>query len=184
MDIAAIVISVLSLLVAGIGTYLSDKRSREAKAEAQKATASGHWSALQEAVQRLLGFDPLREPLGDRMTNLRIAMIELADDLADWEGLSQWLEAERLLGATNARLVMETAKPDDDIDQYLERLRPLKTWATVLSQNLRKLRSIGHDEATLAKLREIAETRVKNIHEQNGWGPPPGPDPHIQPLEF
>lgn|SRR5690606_15704264 len=101
MDIAALIISGLSLVVAGIGTYWSNRRSKEALAESRRAAADAHWSALQEAVQRLIGFDPSAEPIRDRLTNLRIAMLALVDELGDeWEGLDVWLDAERALGAT------------------------------------------------------------------------------------
>src|SRR5690554_6296145 len=129
MDIAALIISGLSLVVAGIGTYWSNKRSKEALAESRRAAADARWSALQEAVQRLIGFDPSAEPIRDRLTNLRIAMLALVDELGDewegldvwlgdeWEGLDVWLDAERALGATYGRQVMEQARPTDTIER-------------------------------------------------------------------
>ncbi|GAA5155899.1 MULTISPECIES: hypothetical protein [Amycolatopsis] len=53
MDIAALIISGLSLVVAGIGTYWSNRRSKEALAGSRRAAADARWSARQEAVQRL-----------------------------------------------------------------------------------------------------------------------------------
>ncbi|GLJ62031.1 hypothetical protein GCM10017576_21610 [Microbacterium barkeri] len=47
----------LSLVVAGIGTYWSNRRSKEALAGSRRAAADARWSARQEAVQRLIGFD-------------------------------------------------------------------------------------------------------------------------------
>ncbi|GAA4765719.1 hypothetical protein [Citricoccus nitrophenolicus] len=133
MDILALVTSVLSLAVAGIGTYQSNKRAKEALAESRKATADARWFALQEAVQRLIGFDPTAEPVGERLANLRIAMIALVDQLDGWDGLDFWLDTERALGSTIGRQVMEAAKPGDTVERRLENLEPLMTWAHALS---------------------------------------------------
>jgi hypothetical protein len=89
MDVLALVISVLSLLVALVGTYLTNKRSKEALAASQRAAVDGRWSATQEAVQRLIGFDPSAEPIKDRLADLRIAMIALVDDLPEWTELDR-----------------------------------------------------------------------------------------------
>ena len=141
MDIAAFVISVIAVLIAGLGTLLANRRSKEALQESRKAVTTALWSALQEAVQRLLGFDPSTEPIGERLANLRIASIDLADEYTDWEGLDTWLEAERVLGATLGRQVMAAAKPGDSVDQRLRNLDPLMSWTQAFSQNLRLFRS-------------------------------------------
>ena len=143
MDVVALVVSGLSLVVAAIGTVLSNRRSREALTESRKAATAALWSDAEEAVQRLIGFDPASEPIGDRLANLRIAMIALVDELDDWAGLDQWLEAERALGATLGRQVMEQAKPGDTVNQRLKVLDPLQTWAQAVASNLRRFRQPG-----------------------------------------
>ena len=76
---AALVISALSLLIAGVGTYQANKRANEALAESRKAAEDARWFAVQEAVQRVIGFDPTAEPVGERLANLRITSIALVD---------------------------------------------------------------------------------------------------------
>ncbi|KIP95846.1 hypothetical protein RU09_00335 [Microbacterium sp. MEJ108Y] len=183
MDIAAFVISVIAVLIAGLGTALANKRSKEALQESRKAVTTALWSALQEAVQRLVAFDPTTEPVGERLANLRIAGIELADEYTDWEGLDTWLEAERVLGATLARQVMAAAKPGDSVDQRLDNLDPFMSWAQALSQNLRLFRRTGYDKAALSKLRENATGLTKDVHKKHGWELPPTSNPRVAPLD-
>lgn len=183
MDVVAIVVSVLSLAVAGVGTVLANRRANEAIAESRKAAAAALWSAVQEAVQRLIGFDPAAEPIGDRLANLRIAIIALVDEMGDWAGLDTWLEAERILGAAIGRHVMEIAAPTDTVEQRLATLDPLMRWAHVLGNNLRCFRSLGFDAETAAKLRVNAEAHVKAIHEEHGWEQPATTMPGIQTLD-
>lgn len=78
MDIAALVISGLAAIIAGLGTILANRRANQALRESRKAVTTALWSAVQEAVQRLVGFDPTTEPVGERLANLRITMIDLA----------------------------------------------------------------------------------------------------------
>ena len=183
MDVLALVISALSLLVAAAGTYLATKQSKEALAVSQRAAVDARWFALQEAVQRLIGFDPTAEPVGERLANLRIAMVALVDHLPEWGELDRWLEAERALGATYGRQVMDAAKPGDNVEQRLQNLEPLMTWAQAFSSNLRFLKSKGRDAASLETLTSHAEGLVKQIHEKNGWDLPPRTNPRVQPLE-
>lgn len=173
----------MSLAVALVGTYLANKRSREALALSQRAAVDARWSALQEAVQRLIGFDPTGEPVDERLANLRIAAIALVDDLPEWAELDSWLEAERALGATYGRQVMQAAKPADSVEQRAKNLDPLMTWAQVLSTNLRVFRSKGHDVAALRTLASNARDLAVQIHEKNGWDLPPTANPRIRPLE-
>lgn len=182
MDIAALVISGFAAVIAGIGTILANRRSSEALRESRKAVSTALWSALQEAVQRLVGFDPSVEPVGERLTNLRIAMIDLADEYTDWDGLDSWLEAERVLGATFARQVMDAAQPGDSIEQRLKNLDPLISWTQALSQNLRLFRSTGYDKETLSKLQVHATDLIRDIHERHGWDLPPTSNPRLSPL--
>ena len=183
MDIAAFVISVIAVLIAGLGTLLANRRSKEALQESRKAVTTALWSALQEAVQRLLGFDPSTEPIGERLANLRIASIDLADEYTDWEGLDTWLEAERVLGATLGRQVMAAAKPGDSVDQRLRNLDPLMSWTQAFSQNLRLFRSKGYDKDALSKLQSNATDLTKTIHGRHGWELPPTSNPRLSPLD-
>ena len=85
-------------------------------------------------MQRLIGFDPSREPVGDRLANLRIAGIALAD--LGWEGLDPWLKAERALGSAYAQEAMNDSSPNDAPDRRLDVTQPYWTWADVLGHNL------------------------------------------------
>ncbi|TKV27425.1 hypothetical protein FDK12_12035 [Arthrobacter sp. NamB2] len=182
MEIIALIVSVLSLGVAFGGTYLSNKRAKEALGESRRAAADARWSALQEAVQRLIGFDPTAEPIGDRLANLRIAMIALIDELDGPAVFDRWLAAEHTLGATLGRQVLETAQPGATIEQRVNRLGPLMGWAQALSGNLRRFRSVGLDVETLSKLRLHARELVETLHASHGWDLPPEEDPRLEPM--
>lgn len=176
MEIAAVVISLVSLIVATVGTALANKRAKEAIEESRKAAASALWASVQEAIQRMIGFDPASEPIGDRLVNLRIAMIALVDEMHDWAGLDKWLEAERTLGALLGRQVMERTRRGDSVDERLKILDPYQRWAQVLGSNLRRFRAVGYDPGVAAKLHDHAESHIKQVCEANGWAiPPPGP---------
>ena len=182
MDIAALIISGLAAVIAAIGAILTNRRSNDALAESRKAVTTALWSAVQEAVQRLVGFDPSIEPVGERLADLRIAMIALTDEYEDWEGLDSWLEAERTLGATIAREAMVAARPGDSAEKRLEVLDLQITWAQALSQNLRLFRSKGYDKEALSRLRENDLVLIKEIHERHGWNMPPASNPRLSPL--
>lgn len=183
MDVAALVISLIAVVIAGLGTLLSNRRSKEALSESRKAVTTALWSGIQASVQRLVGFDPTAEPIGERLANLRIASIDLVDEYDDWEGLDTWLEAERVLGAAIARQVMEAAKPGDSVDQRLKNLDPLISWTQALSQNLRLFRKTGYDKDALSKLRVNATDITRSIHERHGWELSPTSNPRISPLD-
>ncbi|MEZ0141040.1 hypothetical protein AB1285_04300 [Microbacterium sp. NRRL B-14842] len=183
MDVAALIVSIVAVLVSVIGTGLSNQRSKEALRESRKAVTTALWSALQEAIQRLVAFDPTTEPVGERLANLRIAMIDLADEYTDWAGLDTWLEAERALGATIARQVMDAAQPGDSVEQRLRNLDPLMSWTQALSQNVRRFRATGYDATALAKLESHARDLIKQIHERHGWELPPTSNPRLEPLD-
>jgi len=138
------------------------------------------WSGIREAVQRLIGFDSASEPIGERLANLRIAMIALVDELDDWAGLDQWLEAERALGATLGRQVMEQSTPGDTVDQRLKVLDPFQRWAQALGNNLRRFRSEGYDVDTAAKLRDHAEDQLGQVCQAHGWPLPPRTIPGLK----
>lgn len=131
-----------------------------------------HWLQAQKAVQRFVGFDPAREPVGERLSDLRIAMIALVDELDDWVGLDDWLEAERTLGAVLGRQVMEQSQQSDSLDRRLEILGPYQLWAQALSSNLRFLRSRGYDPVALSKLHQNAISLRQSIQGANGWSSP------------
>lgn len=183
MEIVAVVLAGLSLLVAIVGTALSNRRSSEALTESRRANSALLWSAAQEAVQRLIGFDPNAEPLGDRLANLRIAMIALVDELDDFAGLDQWLEAERALGAVLGLQVMQRAKPTDTVDERLRMLEPYQTWAQALGSNLRLFRNQGHDSDAAARLRDHAQELTRQVYTRNGWVEPPPMNPGIEALD-
>ncbi len=183
MDIAALVISGLAAVIAGIGTILANRRANEALRESRKATATALWSALQEAVQRLVGFDPSAEPVGERLANLRIAAIALADEYTEWEGLDAWLESERVLGATLGRQVMDAAQPGDTVERRLKVLDPLMSWAHAFSQNLRLFRNSGYDRQTLSKLQMYAADLTRSISERHGWESPRTSNPRLSTLD-
>lgn len=182
MDVTALAISVLSLMVAGVGTVLANRRSKEAIEESRKAAASAMWLGVQEAVQRMIGFDPASEPVGDRLANLRIAMISLVDHLPGWAGLDEWLEAERALGATLGRQVMAHAQPRDSIDRRFEILEPYQRWAQVLGSNLRRFRVTGHDASALVVLREYADSQTRQVCQAQGWPVPTKLAPGVRTL--
>ncbi|WP_255316735.1 hypothetical protein [Nesterenkonia sp. Act20] len=182
MEVTALIVSLLSLSVAFGGTYLSNKRAKEALHESRRASADARWSALQEAVQRFIGFDPTAEPIGERLANLRISMIALVDELHEVEGLDEWLEAERVLGATIGRQVMEVAKPGDTVERHLKNLDPVMSWAQALSGNLRHFRSVGFEGRVLLRLRTHAADAVQKLHARHGWDLPPDSNPRLHPL--
>lgn len=183
VEFAAVILSGLSLVVALVGTALANKRSNEALAESRKAVASALWSGVQQAVQRLIGFDPTMEPIGDRLANFRIATIALVDELDSWAGLGAWLEAERALGAVLGRQVMEAAQPGDTVDERLAHLDPYQRWAQVLSHNLRRLRMAGFDADALAQLQASAEGQIEAISAKHGWELPRATIPCVSPIE-
>lgn len=94
-------------------------------------------------MQRLIGFDPTSEPVGERLSNLRITSIALVDKLDGWDGIDSWLETERTLGTTICRQVMEAAKLGDTVERRLENLDPLMSRAHALSNNLRHARPLA-----------------------------------------
>ncbi len=183
MELAAIIISGLSLVVALAGTALANKRSKEALKESRKAAATALWSDVQQAVQRFIGFDPTMEPVGDRLANFRIATIALVDELDGWSGLDTWLESERALGAILGRQVMEASNARDTVEERLSKLNPYQRWAQVLSHNLRRFRAVGFDANVAAQLQSAAESQIEAISARHGWEMPPTSIPGVKPLD-
>lgn len=184
MAVAALLMSGLSIICTIVGTWLANKRALEALRESRSAAAGALWADAQAAVQRLIGFDPTVEPVGDRLADLRIALIALVDALPEWAGLDAWLEAERALGAVLGRQVMAKSKPTDTPDQRLENLDPYMVWAQALGSNLRRFRSVGFDAKVAAKLQSHAETSAAEIHRDNGWTPPPARSDRLRELDI
>lgn len=182
LAVLALGLSGVSLIVSIVGTALSNKRSSEALKEARTATETALWSGMQDAVQRLVGFDPTVEPVGERLANFRIAGISLVDGLGTWDGLDRWLESERLLGAVLAREVMSRVTQQDSVEQRVEMLLPYQQWAGILSQNLRHFHRTGFDLEALAKLDAAAQDRLRTVAARNGWEIPPRESPEVTPL--
>ena len=180
MTVIALVVSGLSLVVAGLGTYLSNKRASEAIEEARKAADAVLWTGAQEAIQRLIGFDPASEPVAERLTNLRISMITLVDELDGWDDFDQWLEAERVLGTTLGRQVMERASPQDTVDDRLAILDPYQRWAQLFGHNLRHFRNEWYNADTVWELRGHASDEVRRVCDANGWPLPPTTIPGLR----
>ncbi|WGX98298.1 DUF262 domain-containing protein [Nocardioides sp. L-11A] len=128
----------------------------------QQLAGGSSWPDIQKAVQRFVGFDPATEPVEDRLSNLRSAMISLIDEL-EWDGLGEWLDAERLLGATLGQQVMGSAQPSESLEERVKRVEPYQSWALGLSTNLRALRIHGSDPEALLKLRKHAETALSQL---------------------
>jgi hypothetical protein len=183
LEVAALAISALSAVWAIVGTWLSNKRSLEALRESRRAADAALWADVQAAVQRLIGFDPATEPIGERLANLRISLIALVDALSEWEGLDIWLEAERALGAALGRQVMEKSEPTDSVEERLKILDPYQLWAQALSSNLRRFRSVGYDAGVVAQLRSHAELNSADTYRANGWAAPPQLSDRIRPLD-
>jgi hypothetical protein len=177
MEIIALVFSGLAIVVAVAGTVLSNLRSTEALELSKRAEASAVWSP----VQRLIGFDPSREPVGERLANLRIAGIALADDLG-WESLDSWLKAERALGSAYAQQAMLDSSPNDTPDRRLDVTQPYWTSADVLGHNLRRFRKEGYKADEMNSLRSHALGEVNRIHEKHGCPLPSTTLPGVQAL--
>lgn len=183
MDLAALILSGLSLVIAVVGTALANKRSKEALDESRKAAAGALWAGVQQAVQRFIGFDPSAEPVGDRLITLRVSTIALIDELDGWAGLDTWLDTERVLGAVLGRQVMEQlARRSVSVDERLAILDPYQRWALVLSQNLRHFRKVGFDARAVRELHASAKSQIKAICETHGWPLPAQGIPGVEPL--
>lgn len=179
----SLVVSVVSVGVAALGTWLAHRRATEAMEESKKAAASALWSDLQAVVQRFLGFDPSMEPHADRFLHFRTTAVALVDEL-EWDGFDKWLAQEHALGSALCRQALEQADPSDTLDERMEKLDPLFAWGMALSGNLRRLRKTGPDGDSMSKLRQHVEEQVEGLYEQNDWGQPPsGQSPRIKPLE-
>jgi hypothetical protein len=75
------------------------------------------------------------------------------------------------------------ANPGDTVEQRLEILDPLMSWAQALSQNLRRFRATGYDKQALPKLQLHAQDLIERTHERHGWQLPPNSSPHLSPLD-
>lgn len=182
MDGWALAVAILALVVAIVGTSLSNKRAkesrdiaREALDDVQAARTEALWSSAVEAVMRVIGLDPTAEPVQEPLRNLRVHLVALVDGLPEWDGLGAWVAAESARGAVIARELLEHARPGATTDERFARLEPYLTWGINLSQNLRDLRRKGHYPDAIAQLRVIAQRDVEAIHVRNGWDLPENP---------
>lgn len=184
MGMWALGISILSLVVAVVGTVLSNRRAKESRDLARDALddsrqtrADGLWSSAVEAVNRVYGIDPLRQEIQMPLQNMRVSFTALVDGLPEWTLLDEWLAAEQALGAALGRRVLAraAASPPRNEDEHMSLLHPMLDWAMALSSNLRHSRNSGHDASALAKLRDEAKKNVVAIYTQNGWDLPENP---------
>lgn len=197
MDIAALILSGLSFVVAIVGTILANRRASEgnkvaaeshrlaleAKADAERAAQAALWSKSVEAVHHLIGLDPMTDDLGEPLRNLRIANTALVDEVP-WPGLAEWLGSEQALGATLFRESHEERMKRGRVgspDERMESLAPVNDWAVALMNNLRLFRRDGENAASLATLTEHARQITMRVYERHGWPLPKGPN--IVPLD-
>lgn len=197
MDIAALIISGLSFLVAIVGTILANKRASEgnkvaaeshrlaleAKADAERAAQAALWSKSVEAVHHLIGLDPMTDAMGEPLKDLRIANTALLDEVP-WPGLAEWLGIEQALGATLFRQSTEERGARGAVgtpEERMESLAPAYDWAVAFINNLRLFRRDGENAASLATLTKHARQITADVHERHGWPLPKGPN--IVPLD-
>lgn len=160
------------------------RRADPSTSDRGASTADGaYWKAAVDAVQRLIGFDPAAEPVGERLTDLRIGFVSLIDELDDWDGLDEWLAAEHGLGAVLGRQVMAQARKTDSPEHRLKVLSPYHLWAQALASNLRHFRRHGYDAAVMGDLQARASQHKVDVYRGNGWTMPPMKPPGIEPLD-
>lgn len=179
VSIASVVIALASLAVAGIGTVLSNRRSKEslrisqaALEDSRKVQSEALWWRAVEAVLNLIGLDPSRQSVSEPMLELRVAWTALADGLPEWAGLEKWLAIEHMRGAWLAREALElkqSAKSGGDVDQHFARLKPFIDWGTELSMQLRRFRDSGYDRRRVEDLLTSARVDLLAINKRNGW---------------
>ncbi len=176
MAVAALVLSIISVLVTVVGTVQSNRRAKESQRVAQEALDDARqarldavWSAAIESVGRIYGLDPTRSEMQVPLQDLRVAQTALTDALPGWTGLDRWLAAEHALGASVARHVLENARPGVTIDEHMAVLKPFLDWGIGFSQNLRHLRTVGPAPVEIADLTKHAMGEAVKVHERNGW---------------
>jgi hypothetical protein len=155
----------------------SERTAREALNDArlarQEAVELALWTSTLEAVNRLAGFDPAREPVGSRLQDLRVRLMLLGDHFDDWEGFDTWLAEEHLLGTNLGTEAMETFNPRATLLGHVARVQKCGDWAMAFSTNLRRLRKHGFKPKVVAHLREQARKNREAMYAQYGWGPIP-----------
>lgn len=176
MAVAAFVLSIISVLVAVVGTVLSNRRANESQRVAEEALDDTRqarldavWSAAIEAVGRIYGLDPTRNDMQKPLQDLRVAETALADVLPTWHGVDRWLAAEHARGSSIARHVLENARPGVTIDEHMTVLQPFMDWGMEFSQNLRHVRTIGPAPVEIADLTKHAVAEAVKVHQLNGW---------------
>ena len=191
--VLTLVFAALSVLVAGIGAWLANQRARASEETAREALDDARqarkeavelalWTNAIDAVNRFMGFDPAREPVGTRLVDLRVRMMLLVDHFVDWEGFDEWLAEEHGLGAAFGRQAMEQYDPLEGDDAMVARVGPSASWAAALSSNLRYLRRHGYKPKHLAYLRDHAHDVRASLYEAHGWGEMPTKVPGLEML--
>ena len=192
-QVLTLVIAGLSLLVAFAGTWLSFGRAKESDRTAREALVDARlarreavelalWTGAIEAVMRMIGFDPAREPVGARLQDLRVRFTLLVDQLDSWDGFDEWLAEEHALGVAFGREVMEQARPTDTVEERVEKMGQYAAWAVALSSNLRFLRRRGYRPSKLRFLRDHAREVRASLYQRNSWGEMPTRVPGIEVL--
>lgn len=111
---------------------LANRRANEALVESRKAAANALWSRVQEAVQRMIGFDPTSEPVGERLAHLRIAMIAMVDELPDWPVWTNGWRPNAPLAQRSDGRSWSGRSQGDTVNERMLALAPYQRWAQVL----------------------------------------------------
>ena len=192
--VLTLVFAALSVLVAGIGAWLSNQRARAAENAAGEALQDARlarrqalelalWTNLLEAVNRFMNFDPAREPVETRLDDLRIRMMVLIDHFDAWDGFDTWLAEEHALGTAYGRQSMQLHQKGESVDAAVARNIPYSDWAAGLITNLRWIRRNGYKPKTVNYLYGEARQRRETLYRTRKWGPMPMKVPGLMALD-
>ncbi len=84
--------------------------------------------------------------------------------------------------AALGRQALETAQPDDSVDERLAALEPTNV-GDGTEPELARFRSVGYDADAAHKFRTIAEKQIMAIHQKHGWPLPPTSMPGVTVLD-
>jgi hypothetical protein len=167
----------------------AESRAEGAEAKAEELRLAQLWSDLVKQIQRWLNINVGSTDVGEPLTALRTAAVELVDSAPSdqWPGLGDWLGSEHLLGTLLGRSALERL-PDggaaNDPDANLAAHRGLHLWALMFLTNVRRLRNLGPcDESreALELLSVAAEEQIAVVCKHHGWSLPEPPR-EIKPL--